>query len=351
MTFSFETAQNSNQKPDLENSSSVKHELEYRFGFQPQEIEALGHQAEVMQPHTRVVVRTPLSALEGVIREGRLQAASETKTSNGLTAGSGRDLHRLDEYLAMRQQFESEKLHWNESDPHIIYGFLGYSADLEDSNIQAPTYGRIELQLRNDTIERSSFTIGDSLANTFAGSPVEFLDHNDATLAQQAIEFSRQQEIHALNQVPYIEAQVHGGVSTQDIESVIITIKPNNLDQQLVSNLQELHAQAPDCKIIFNLDYTSAQKLPIDIIHTLSFAEFRPVVIGRGDPVFIQRNGASYRNDNGLQTERHYSEDKERLSILGRKFMTFFNEHEKPENLGKPSLGHFRNGDRFSPRD
>lgn len=349
MTTSFETTPDSHHNPRVENLTSIKKDLEYRFGFKLHEIDALEQQAEIMQPHTRVVVRTPLSALEGIIREGRLLAASDTRTSNGLTAGTDKDIHRLDEYLAMRQQFEAEKLQWSEVESPIIYGFLGYDSSLADTNIQAPTYGRVELQLHDDVTKRSSFTAGDSLVGVFDDRPLQLLDGEAASLVQQAIEFSRQQDLHTLNQVPYIEAQVRGGVSTQDIESTAITIKPNDLDQQLVSSLQALHAQAPECKIIVNLDYTSAQKLPIDAIRTLSFVEFKPIVIGSGDPIFIQRNSKVYQNDGYRQIERQYSEDKERLSVLGGKFMTFFSEHEKPNNLSAPTLSHFRNGDRFPP--
>ncbi len=349
MKNSFETTRVSRHESTLESSSFVRDALEGRYGFKPQEIDALEQQAEVMQPHTSVVVRTPLSALEGIIREGHLQAASETGTSNGLTGGTDKDLHRLDEYLAMRREFESKKLQWSEDEPAIVYGFLGYDVELDDNNIQAPVYGRVELKLRDDTAERSSFTTGDSLERVFDSSPLELLDRDGATLMQQAIEYSRQQDGHILNQIPYIEAQVRGGVTTQDIESAVITIKPNDLDQQLVSSLHELNAQNPDCTIVVNLDYTSAQKLPIDTIRALDFVEFRPVVISSGDPISIQRNSLGYQNGGDRSSEYRHSEDTERLSALGRKFLQFFSEHERPDNLNDPALSHFRNGDRFPP--
>lgn len=348
MKPSFETTQD-HHAPPFESSGSTRHTLAHRYGFEPQEIDAFEQQAEVMQSHVRVVVRTPLSALEGIIREGRLQAASETHTSNGLTGGTGSQLHRFDEYIAMRQELESRELQWNEGEPPIIYGFLGYDAALEDNNIQLPVYGRVELQLGEDTTERSSFTIGDSLREGFSGRSLELLGRHDATVVQQALEHSRQQPDHALNQVPYIEAQVRGGVSLQDIESAVITIKPLDIDQQLVDSLHALHAHAPDCTIVVNLDYTDAQNLPIDTIRTLPFVEFRPVVVSNGEPIAIQRNSPHYRSSSAESIERQHQRDQERLSALGGKFLRYFHAHERPENFKDPSPGYFRDGDRFPP--
>lgn len=349
MATPIETIQNHKQELEFADSGAIKSELEHRFGLSGSEIDIIEQQAEAMLPETRVVVRTPLSALDGIISKGRLQAAGETETSNGLTAGTDRNHERIDEYITLRRQFESDKLQWSDEDPPIIYGFLGYSDNPEDSNIQAPMYGRVELKLNADVSERSSYTVGDSLIKVFDNKPPQLLDHTDATLVQQAIEYSRQIDKHALNQVPYVEAQVRGGVSIDDIESVAITIEPNDLDEQMLNLLSELSVQAPGCKIVVNLDYSSPQKLPIDTIRALPAVEFRPVIISSSEPSFIQLNKDGYPNNGGDYEEYRYNETRERYRSLGKKFLDFFSQNEKPSNLGEPSLGHYLNGDRFPP--
>lgn len=349
MILSPETAQKQQRNINIIDSDSVKKELSQHFGFTSSELDVLSQQAEVMQPVTRVVVRAPLSALDGIVQDGRIGTVSETRISNGLTAGADKNLDRLDEYISIRRQFELEKLGWNEGEPPIVYGFLGYSDELGDTNIQIPTYGRVELKLRADVANRSSFTIGDSLMKMHDDYPPEFLDHDDAVLVQQATEFGRQKQGHAINQVPYVEAQIHGGISTEDIESATITIKPSDIEQVEYA-LRELHAQSPECKIIVNADYTSSSGLPIDLVKSLDFVEFRPVVINRDDPIFIQRQTTGYETSGGNYQEHRYNETKERLSTLGRKFIEFFAEHDRPDNLSAPTLSHFRNGDRFPPK-
>lgn len=326
----------------------VVSELTHRYGIEPSEVATAAQQAEVMQPYTRVVVRAPLSALSGIVHDGRIGTVNETRVSNGLTAGADKDLDRLDEYVAMRQQFETEQLKWTDAEPRIVYGFLGYSDELGDTNIQAPTYGRVELKLRAEVADRSTFTIGDSLSKAFGDyHPVDFLDHSDATLVQQAIELGRQQDGHGLNQVPYVEAQVRRGVVLQDIESVSITIKPRDLES-MEAVLSELHQQAPGCKIVVNLDFTTPNGLPLDIVKSLSFVEFRPVVINNAEPIFIQRRSVGYQNSGNYQ-EHRYNEKIERVGVVSAKLAELSATHSRPDNLGDVALSHFRNGDRFPP--
>lgn len=332
---------------DFVNSVDVRKKLTQYYGISSTEIDQLSDQAEAMKPYARVIVRAPLSAFENIVQDGGIKTVSDTLTSNGLTGGADCHNDRLDAYISLRQKFESEKLGWDETKPHIVYGFLGYT-NLDDNIIQLPVYGRVELKLHPDTIERSSFTIGDSLGQVFNDCPPELLKPDDAILVQQALELGWQQPGHKLNQIPFVETQIHNGVGLRDIESAIITIKPSDLEG-IEPSLDLLHSKAPDCNIVVDLDFTNRQILPIAPISRLPFVTFRPIVISRYKPISIARKTPNYLDGgegNGYAQENHYRKMQERVSTLGKISVHY---PELP-NWGDPALTYYRNGDRFPSR-
>lgn len=324
------------------------HQLKMAGYDTPASMEMLIQQAEAMKPYARVSVRVPLASLAKIVEDGRLKAVDETRTSNGLTAGADRNLHRLEEYVKIRKEFETDKLDWREGKPRIVYGFLGYSDELGDINLQAPTYGRVQLVLKPEVADRSTFTSGDSLMRAFDDYPLELLEQDDAVILQQALEHSRQQPINPLQGIHYVEAQIRGGVMLDDLESICVTIKPTSLPE--ISNvLKELHDRVPQCKLIVNIDYTTSQGVPLELIRSLPFVEFRPIVIHRNN-VFVERKTVGYANDDGGNTvESEYQASQERLRNLGNRFMELLENGYAPDNLKHPTASFFRNGDRFPP--
>jgi hypothetical protein len=132
------------------------------------------------------------------------------------------------------------------------YGYFGYSDDVaaelrpiygmkqntEMSNIHTQVYGNVEIVLKPAVDTRTTFTIGDSLNDFIAPQPIRNYDTNvifnevdgaTAELVRSAEKVMQGDVNYFLGDdfYGYIETQVHGGVSTDDVAEVVFHGEPD----------------------------------------------------------------------------------------------------------------------------
>lgn len=100
-------------------------------------------------------------------------------------------------------------------DTHPVYGYL--AEGVETGYSSARQYGDIVVHLRDDVRRRTTFTIGDSLGLEYLPSPVEDIDWASLVYDRRTAMGARKIQEAG---IPYVEAQIHGGVSLDDIRLV-----------------------------------------------------------------------------------------------------------------------------------
>lgn len=174
----------------------------------------------------RVVIGAPISVIANVFSDGQYKTQFETNTSQG---SLNPDLRKVQE-LAMFAIHPKAK-------QRPIYGTVnrGMDSDIAHSTSQ---YGGAKIVLKEDVNERTTWTQADSLSQQTNAST---LRQNDVTwdglymqslhprtkqayfaradFAKQMIELGMKPNYENW---PFIEAQVHGGISIDDISHIII---------------------------------------------------------------------------------------------------------------------------------
>ena len=190
-------------------------------------------QSIVDSPHTRIVIHAPVSAVGGIMTQGRFRSQHET----GRTKGYKDPGH-------VREGFEAAALGVAPNgDPTKapIYGALHVGGVRAPEAIGAEQYGPVGFVLKRDTHSRSTFTQTDSLAICYETSPLTGRQTtlNNFSTAGGLLsamtgggESSRPLTLdeHRERLLPtgqrkrydYMEAQVLGGVSVADIDYITI---------------------------------------------------------------------------------------------------------------------------------
>ncbi len=193
-------------------------ELERYFELTSEQAEGAVSNAEAMRPSARVAVRMPRFAFEAMLEDGQYLTAQDTGYSHGSALGP--DAY-LGKYLDGREKAERLLgITPGEDNPSIVYGYVDYRGNEHEE--QAARYGSLALILKPEVIARSTFTINDSMDGGIYPIPHDF---EDAVLADQA-EASKSYA-HGLVQ-HYVEAQILGGVTMDDVEGIVLTVNPNN---------------------------------------------------------------------------------------------------------------------------
>lgn len=182
-----------------------------------------------------IAVRVTPNALKGILAEGRIKSQFETNRSNGELDPKWRA--RVEE-----RWFGLQK----DSDPkqRPIYGYVAVdgvrsvSGDAktagQDGNV-LDQYGGIQVVLKDGVKDRTTVTWGDSLTIPDFTIPEPL---NNPTWRSYALptggigngdlkHLDRDVNSQLWRERNYVEAQVHGGVSTSDIAEVILPKAPN----------------------------------------------------------------------------------------------------------------------------
>lgn len=298
---------------------------------------ALIEQAEVMRPVARVAIRQPLENFAIIVKEGQLKSVLETGTSNGIDSTRV----NVSKYQDFRRKFEATQFDQTDSEPSVIYGFLDYSNEGRGDVINMPVYGSVQFTLKPDVAARTTFSEDDSLQQYGTSTDKEqFMGFDDAVIMQQVIEHAKQSGTSSLD---YVESQIHGGVDLNDVESVELTLDPDDL-QGYIEHIELLHAAHPDIAITINLDYSKKARLPSEIISTHPDINFHPIV---------KATHTVFDRERMAKNEMVQSDHQKRIDRVSKLRKTGDDAWKKrtgeaaPSNFKSPKLMHLMNGDRL----
>ena len=151
----------------------------------------------------RIAVAVDSGILDKLLESGRFKSQFETKNSKGT----------LD--FKQRSENDTYQLGYHPSvDPEKrpIYGYVTSGGTIDDEKLTSVRqYGEVQLIMRKEVEARSTYTTEDSL-NDPSMRPAPFGVPSARTGVQPASEYS------------YAEAQMHGGVSIEDVEFAVVYV-------------------------------------------------------------------------------------------------------------------------------
>ena len=151
----------------------------------------------------RIAVAVDSSLLDKILESGRFKSQFETKTSKGTLS------------FKHRSENDTAQLGYHPSvDPEKrpIYGYVTTGGTIDDEKLTSVRqYGEVQLVMRKEVEARSTYTTEDSL-NDPTMTPAPFGVPSARTGVQPASEYS------------YAEAQMHGGVSIEDVEFAVVYV-------------------------------------------------------------------------------------------------------------------------------
>lgn len=171
-----------------------------------------------------IATRTSMDGLESILEDGRIKSQFEDVKSST--------------YITKEQRAEVEKTLFgynNNLNPKLrpIYGYLtNKKFDISSKN-GAIQYGNVSIVLKKKNVfNRTTYTIGDSLDGSRWDFKVPTLlsqpnirsmaAHRSLTDSYGKYTGKLGSLDEVTNNVPYVEAQIHGGVSVKDIDKVYI---------------------------------------------------------------------------------------------------------------------------------
>lgn len=193
---------------------------------------------------TEVRVRAPVDVVEDIADDGRFKTQFETNTSGGQLA--------TDKRSALEKELFGVD---PDTDPENrpIYGYLRKNGSDTTDEWEQDQYGNAVFHLSDDVRDRTTFTYGDSLGNNSdvvdGGNPTiipsKITDPSPRSLGTYDLDDLAEGESKVPSDAfPYTEAQVHEGVSIDDVEKVTFEEEPDD------SALEALEERGIDVEII-----------------------------------------------------------------------------------------------------
>lgn len=175
----------------------------------------------------QVATNLDMGSLREVLRDRRFKTQFETGRSGGVFQPEERAF-RESSWFGLPVDTPVEQ--------RPIYGYLvtgGSGKKLVD------TYGDAQVILRPEVRSRTTAMVGDSMENILAGrpAPVDDPDWHAFTPNPDMDAVSRLERNYdgpAFNRDAYIEAQVHGGVTVDDIAEVVLSVRPDEETRRLL---------------------------------------------------------------------------------------------------------------------
>lgn len=188
-------------------------------------------------------IRVGYHVLGKVIEDGRFKTQHDTGTSNGMLSPTVRDKHEAD-------MFEVER-----SRP--IYGYVKTRSVGDTYNSQGQ-YGEIAVVLKPEVNSRTTVTYGDSLTPGDAPAPMPFnqvADGDTVRLAMAATALAH-------GRPSYVEAQIHGPVTLDDIAYVevppVISVWDDRKREYKIHYAKTIQAKYPQLEFRVLDDETAA---------------------------------------------------------------------------------------------
>jgi hypothetical protein len=198
---------------------------------------------EIANSPTAIRVRE--SQLEGIVELGRFKTLEEQSKLKG-------DMNMFepgDNYRQARQELEVGLWGVPEKDDGPIYGYIDTPKQTGLDN-QTRMYGEIKITLKDSVVGRTTITAGDSANHGLI--PVLLKNVREGKLTNEQVDGAyrsrafqagagdvgmRRNSVMSHAKIDYYEAQIHGGVSLKDIESVLIP-KTSPIKQSTISTLE-----------------------------------------------------------------------------------------------------------------
>lgn len=214
-----------------------------RNNLTPGQVESYVQQALTDIAKNDIAVSVPKGVFDNILEDGRLKTQFETGTS-------GATLNKT-----QRAEAESKGLGIPEDIPaqqRPVYGYMNFGADTR--NLSQRGYGDITIILSDDVRPRTTIAVGDSMAqmreNNLVGAPIDSptvlaADHEISNL----VDYARTGDAKdfAYSGVGYVEAQVQGGVTLQDVKAVLdekSALTPEQVQRLQAQGIQVLQGDA-----------------------------------------------------------------------------------------------------------
>lgn len=167
--------------------------------------EARLRRAEEILDKADIVISFPMRYLDQLIGDGRFKTQFETSTSRGLfspLARSENDVAHFGYHPSMAPEMRP------------IFGYLTSGGILDEEGFGSiRQYGEIQFVLKRDVHGRSTYTTADSLSSGLKPSPM-------GVPSVEATQVASGSSLSSL----YSEAQIHGGVSLDDVDYVTVNV-------------------------------------------------------------------------------------------------------------------------------
>lgn len=184
--------------------------------------------AVLTQPEVGVVVMLPVEVLSQVMADGRLKNQFESKRSGGYF-----DADELEDVNYTRRQIEKTVMGVEPDFPGKDRPIYGVIEGVAGAPGNAPGYGDVAFDLKPSVNRRTTVTVGDSFGFGVLGMAEPMLQptwrillpaHRSRVLGyiDRSGPVPKEGVSEALHSIqpPYIEAQIHGGVSLSDVARI-----------------------------------------------------------------------------------------------------------------------------------
>lgn len=178
----------------------------------------------------KIAMRVTPQDLDQVLDDGRFKTSHETARSGGFHNPKA------------REDLEQQVFGIDPADPDLegrpVYGYVAVNGIRRQGLDSAlGQYGSVQVVLKDSVRRRTTASVGDSMARRSSArpSPVDAPQHWSYNVGGQPAGQYRV-DGEKLAHSSYVEAQVHGGVTTGDIEEVVFARQP---EEGLVAKLAE----------------------------------------------------------------------------------------------------------------
>lgn len=199
-------------------------------------VQAASEPMDELMENAQIKVRAPVDAVEEIVDDGRFKTQFETKTSGGQYAPDD------------RRKLEKKLFGYDEDTPdeeRPIYGYVRDRTSDEPDGRFLDGYGGAEFRLTEEAKDRATFTYGDSLAAnpdvTRGGkpnvipSPVK--DPNPRSADVKALQKIADGDVERPGDNSYYtEAQIHEGVTMEDVDEVVFQALPSDSIQSTLDD-------------------------------------------------------------------------------------------------------------------
>lgn len=175
----------------------------------------------------KVAVRVTEETLDRIVADGRFKTQFETKRSGGGYVPTKR--------AALESMMFGLPAN---ADPATrpIYGYVAIEGigPVRTSQDLLNTYGQVQVVLKDSVRSRTTASVGDSLDRKVLPSPIDDPSWESFNPAYHWSKYDFDYADHRA--VLYPEAQVHGGVTVDDVEEVVFSVQPSEATQKALAD-------------------------------------------------------------------------------------------------------------------